>query len=72
MVKVNIDTIAGYPGGPANQVYWFGPRLGGRPLLCYSRQMNRVNSCTGCDDDCTINTVMPVTVSIINYNYHLQ
>jgi len=45
---VDVGRIAAYTGGLNAQVRWLGRRVGGRQALTYIRQMNRVNSRSGC------------------------
>jgi len=48
MAMVDVGHIAAYTGGLNAQVRWLDRRVGGRQALTYIRQMNRVNSRSGC------------------------
>jgi len=58
--------LAAYKGGPAAQVGWLGPKVGGHlaPFLYSSREPSELSQWL-CHDDSTVNIVVVIIIIII-------
>ena len=66
---MNVDTIAAYSGGPADQAYWLGRlNVGSRPAPFCLHQIIRMKSGTGCA--CLVESTISIVLSGITLLYH--